>query len=108
MINSRTVTFMRLGLCVMIALCAQPSSALTQNPRTQSAPQVTLKLKATFAGHTKSIDRIAFSPDGELIATSSEDATVRLWNAHTGKLQRILSGVDRFKLDEEDWYGDKQ
>ena len=99
----------RLIVCAM-ALCAQPSFALRQNQQrqTQPTPQVSLQLRATLAGHTKSIDRIAFSPDGELIATSSEDGTVRLWNAHTGELKGILSDADKLKLDEQEWYRNKQ
>ncbi|EIW77377.1 hypothetical protein CONPUDRAFT_157630 [Coniophora puteana RWD-64-598 SS2] len=43
-----------------------------------------------FAGHTKRIAAIEYSPDGRLIATASEDATVRLWDPLTGQqLQKL-------------------
>ena len=34
----------------------------------------------------------AFSPDGDLVITSSRDGTARLWNAFTGELSFVLSG----------------
>ena len=37
------------------------------------------ELEASFRGHTGTVDRLALSPDGKQIATSSLDGTVRLW-----------------------------
>jgi WD40 repeat protein len=36
-------------------------------------------------GHGDAVRSAAFSPDGTLIVTASEDQTVRIWNAETGK-----------------------
>ena len=38
----------------------------------------------TLRGHTEPVTCVAFSPDGERIATSSSDRTVKLWDAATG------------------------
>ncbi len=35
---------------------------------------------------------VAFSPDGALLVSSSDDQTVRLWNAETGECLHILRG----------------
>lgn len=72
----------------------------------QSMPVV--RLKATLAGHTKSITEIAFSPDGETIATGSEDGTVRLWSARTGKQKALIVGADKYAWVQLVWSPDGQ
>ncbi|BAY98377.1 pentapeptide repeat-containing protein [Tolypothrix tenuis PCC 7101] len=44
-----------------------------------------------FSGHIDNVNRLAFSPDGKYIVSSSRDNTVRLWDTN-GKLLHILNG----------------
>ena len=37
----------------------------------------------TMAGHTEGVSDIAWSSDSELIASASDDKTVRIWSAET-------------------------
>lgn len=46
---------------------------------------LTGKLIHTFEGHLAGISTVAWGPDNETIATGSDDKTIRLWNALTGK-----------------------
>lgn len=46
----------------------------------------------TLRSHTDSIVAVAYSPDGKLIATSSRDETIRVWDAATGKELHKLAG----------------
>jgi WD40 repeat protein len=44
----------------------------------------------TLTGHSTSIDRIAYSPDGTQIVSVSYDKTVRLWDVKTGMCSNIF------------------
>jgi WD40 repeat protein len=46
-----------------------------------------------LAGHTASVSALAYSSDGRQIATSSNDGTIRLWDADTGEPQITLQGI---------------
>jgi WD40 repeat protein len=46
-------------------------------------------------GHLDWITCIAFSADGQLLATASQDQTVKVWNAHTGRELHTLTGHHR-------------
>jgi WD40 repeat protein len=43
-------------------------------------------------GHERNVWSIAFSPDGQLLASGSFDHTVKLWRTDTGTLARTLTG----------------
>ena len=46
----------------------------------------------TLTGHTAPVKAIAFSPDGQLVASGSGDKTIRLWNKETGQSELTLVG----------------
>jgi WD40 repeat protein len=43
-------------------------------------------------GHAKAINSAAFSPDGTLVVTASDDRTARVWDASTGDEIAVLRG----------------
>jgi WD40 repeat protein len=46
--------------------------------------------RQTFRGHTGPVTCVDVSDDGNLIASGSHDATVRIWDRHSGALKRTL------------------
>jgi WD40 repeat protein len=61
----------------------------------QRRPQPVLNLK----GHTDSVHRVAFSRDGNLIASGSTDSTAKVWNARRGENLLTLRGHKSSVLD---------
>ena len=58
----------------------------------QEPPPSGFKLQHTLRGHTEEIRQIAWSPDGRLLASGSNDQTVRLWDVATGQALHTLTG----------------
>ncbi len=49
-----------------------------------------------FQGHTAAVNALAFSADGKLLASASQDKTVRVWELATGKLRFKFLGPAEF------------
>ncbi|EPS35603.1 hypothetical protein H072_10957, partial [Dactylellina haptotyla CBS 200.50] len=49
-------------------------------------------LLQTLEGHENWIRSVAFSPDGQTIASGSDDKTIKLWDTITGKVRHTLEG----------------
>jgi len=49
-------------------------------------------LLRTLTGHTTAVFGVAFSPDGQTLASGCYDKTIKLWNLATGKELRTLNG----------------
>ena len=53
------------------------------------------RIERILKGHSETVRTLAFSPDGNWLASGSNDRTVRLWDAVTGRARPPLSGDKR-------------
>ena len=46
--------------------------------------------ECTLTGHSRGVRSVAYSPDGKHIVSGSDDRTVKIWGARTGKEVRVV------------------
>src|SRR2546423_369403 len=67
----------------------QISSWICMLPQVESAWSAEVQ---TLEGHTDGVCAVVFSPDGKLMASASDDSTVRLWDTTTGAALQTFEG----------------
>ncbi len=55
-------------------------------------PKEDLKELLILSGHNREVNSVAWSPDGQRLATASRDHTAKVWDAASGKELLTLSG----------------
>jgi WD40 repeat protein len=80
---------------LLLALAAfEECAPTTLASRALIAALVVSQVRVVLRGHEDVVLRIAWSPDGERLATASGDGTVRIWDADRGSELAVLRGHD--------------
>lgn len=73
----------------LLLLSVGTNQLAQQRPRT--LPIVNQR-KVVLSGHKKAVNVLAFAPNSRVLATASDDKTVKLWDAANGQLITTLTG----------------
>lgn len=80
------ITLVLLLALSLLYFTNKPSLAIASLP-VANKPQLVLQ-----TGHAMRVDGLAFSPDGQLVATGSADNSVKLWDVNSYRELRTLAG----------------
>ena len=79
---------------IFIGIVVITSHSLAQQRPRQVTQKLAPSVKATLVGHKGQVLALAFSPNGEFLATTSHEENVtRLWNTASGQLIATLAGT---------------
>ncbi len=98
--NFHFVPFLGVGLAISLIIGSYylfksppPASPSKQYNLFKTPSQAKLfTLIKTLKGHTQPVWATAISANGQVLASGSQDRTIVVWNAFTGKLERTLKG----------------
>lgn len=70
------------------------SSSSSSQPFLPRAPA-----RHTFTSHRAPVTRVAFHPTWTILASASEDATVKIWDWESGDFERTVKGHTKAVMD---------
>eukprot|EP00456_Euglypha_rotunda_P031229 TRINITY_DN24335_c0_g1_i1.p1 TRINITY_DN24335_c0_g1~~TRINITY_DN24335_c0_g1_i1.p1 ORF type:complete len:134 (-),score=9.15 TRINITY_DN24335_c0_g1_i1:71-472(-) len=74
----------------------------------QAPPATNFQLKKTLVGHKRAVSSLKFSQNGEYLASSSADRTVRIWKPSTGDFVGALENGHEAGINDLAWSDSSQ
>eukprot|EP00184_Porphyridium_aerugineum_P008838 CAMPEP_0184692624 /NCGR_PEP_ID=MMETSP0313-20130426/1022_1 /TAXON_ID=2792 /ORGANISM="Porphyridium aerugineum, Strain SAG 1380-2" /LENGTH=369 /DNA_ID=CAMNT_0027150465 /DNA_START=377 /DNA_END=1486 /DNA_ORIENTATION=- len=85
---------------------AKVEPRMTSVPDTQTSRIPKYVLRFTCTGHTKSVSSVKFSNSGHLLASTSADITVKLWNPENGQKKMDMKVTHSQGISDVAWSHD--
>jgi WD40 repeat protein len=87
-LNLLTANGIRMDFDVVLSPDSQ-TCAIPRNHKIELWDLNTNKLKTTLGDSTERVDSVAFSPDGQMLASTDYSGIIRLWDVDSGKHRKI-------------------
>nr|MDJ0675215.1 serine/threonine-protein kinase [Calothrix sp. MO_167.B42] len=83
---------------------------IINSPQPQSSPPTQARRNwrciHTLTSHVAAVHSVAISPDGETLASGSDDNTIKIWQLHKGNLVNTLTSPSGLFKREGTWFTD--
>ncbi|MEK7833866.1 MAG: hypothetical protein AAB401_22450, partial [Acidobacteriota bacterium] len=99
-IETHSVLFFLLGLFVITASLASVCVAQTPKPDDNPSPVLVLRNK-----HAEGMDERTLSPNGSLLATQHRNGVIKIWDAQSTSLLRLLKVPYLVQKPNSEFYG---
>jgi platelet-activating factor acetylhydrolase IB subunit alpha len=81
----------------LLAELASPTRASSSSSSTPFLPRA--PARHTLTSHRAPITRVAFHPTWNVLASASEDASVKIWDWESGDFERTVKGHTKAVMD---------
>ena len=85
----------------LLAELASPSRASSSSSSSSTPFLPRAPARHTLTSHRASITRVSFHPTWTVLASASEDATVKIWDWESGDFERTVKGHTKAVMDVE-------
>ncbi len=75
------------------SVCVWPLTLATESTQVNASDQDTEIEPMLLLGHRGIVRCLNWSPDGKLLASGGDDASVRIWNPQIGQCEQVLEGL---------------
>lgn len=96
-----------MGAAIEYSFTHKPEVTVVPRPIKRPTPDSLLPQQTSYKGHFSEVMKIAFSPDGQLVASGDRDGYIHIWDSFTGHRLFPIYDAHAASIVSITWYTDK-